>query len=63
MENDRERERGIAAVKMDALRRYCGISRSGRIRNEVIKRKTKISETVEEKYRDEKDESSFGMDM
>ena len=41
-------KRGIAAVEIDALKRSCGISRRDRIQKEVIKRKMKIREIVEE---------------
>ena len=41
-------KRGIAALEINALRRCCGILRRDRIRNEVIERQIKISETVEE---------------
>ena len=37
----------IVAVQMDALRRSCGILRRDKIRNEVTKRKMKISKTVQ----------------
>ena len=45
----KKEKKGTGAMKMDALRRFCGISRRTRIRNEVIKWKTKINEIVEEK--------------
>ena len=41
-------KRGIAAVEIDALKRSFGISRRDRIQKEVIKRKMKIREIVEE---------------
>ena len=47
MEIDRERE--FPVVELDALKSSCGILRSDRIKNEVMKRKMKICETVEGK--------------
>ena len=44
---DKEK-RGIVLVEMDALRRSCGISRRDSVRNAMIRRKVKISETIEE---------------
>ena len=39
------------SVEMDALNRYCGISKRNRIRTEVVKRAKKTSETVEEEIK------------
>ena len=47
-------------MEIDGLKRSCGISRRDRIRNEVMRRKMKISETV---YEEIQEDSSFGMDM
>ena len=40
-------KKGNAAVEMDALRRFYGISRKDKMRNEMIKRRIKIIETIE----------------
>ena len=47
----KKENKGIAAVEMGVLRKFCGISRRARMENKVTKRKMKISATIEEEIR------------